>query len=89
MTQSINQFAQALRIGMMDLRFNPGVVAAEIDVSEGGTLVPGQAVVVVDNAGGVPKVKAATVWTQTTCLFINYDIKTQGFWLAICAKSLQ
>lgn len=77
--QSINQFAQAPVQGMMDLRFNPGVVAAEIDVTEAGQLVPGQAVKVVDTAGGVPKVIACTADSDDVFGFILYDIKSRVF----------
>ena len=79
MAQLQNQFAQTEIKGSMDLRFNPAVMSAQIDSSEVGTLVPGQAVTLVDSAGGVPKVIAAAADTADVFGFIVYDIKSTGF----------
>lgn len=74
-----NQFGQSPVKGMLDLRFNTGIIACEIDTSETGELVAGQAVTIVDSAGGVPKVVAATADTDEVFGFIVYNIKNQKF----------
>lgn len=77
--QSPNQFAQTPEKGMMDLRFNPGVISAQVDSSAVGSLVPGQAVKMVDSAGGVPKVLSCSADTDDVFGFVNYSIKDQSF----------
>jgi hypothetical protein len=79
MAQNINQFAQAAVQGMLDLQFNPAIVSAEIDVSSAGGLVAGQAVKIVDSAGGVPKVVECADDSDDVFGFIRYDIKTQVY----------
>ena len=77
--QSQNQFKQTAEKGQLDLRFNPSVISCQIDASENGTLVPGQAVTLVDSAGGIPKVVAAAADTDAIFGFISYDIKSKSF----------
>lgn len=76
---SPNQFAQAPTLGMLDLRFNPDTVSAEVDASQSGSLFAGSAVKVVDSAGGVPKVIGCDANDDEVFGFINYDIKSQAF----------
>lgn len=78
-SQQPNQFAETPQLGMLDLRFNPDSVSAQIDSSESGTLRAGAAVKIVDSAGGVPKVVACTASTDQVFGFINYDIKSAAF----------
>lgn len=77
--QSQNQFQQAPVQGQMDLRFNSNIISAQIDAAELGALVPGQAVTLVDSAGGVPKVIAAAADADDVYGFIVYDIKSRTF----------
>ncbi len=74
-----NQFAQSTILGELDLRFNPNTVAVQIDQSETGSLYPGQAVKMVDSAGGVPKVIACSADSDQVLGFINYNIKNRLF----------
>ncbi len=74
-----NQFAQIPVQGMLDLRMNPNTMSAQVDSSESGTLVPGQAVKMVDSAGGVPKVVACAADEDDVFGFINYDLKDASF----------
>jgi hypothetical protein len=73
MTLNINQFNQSAIQGMTDLRFGGAVVSAQIDVSSGGSLPPGQAVKVVDSLGGVPKVVECAADSDEVFGFIVYD----------------
>lgn len=77
--QNPNQFAQRSVLGMLDLRFNPNTVAVQIDSSEAGVLYAGQAVKMVDSAGGVPKVVACTADSDQVLGFLNYNIKNVGY----------
>lgn len=78
MAQQPNQFGMTGQKGLMDLQFNPSVISCEIDASEAGTLLHGQAVKIVDSAGGIPKVIAAASDTDDVFGFIKYDMKSQG-----------
>jgi hypothetical protein len=74
-----NQFSQSVVLGMMDLRFNTGVIACEVDSTQATAMVPGQAVKMVDSAGGVPKVVGCSANSDTLLGFIRFDIKSQSF----------
>lgn len=74
-----NQFSQSPVKGMMDLKFNTSVLSCEIDASQVGTLVPGQAVKLVDSAGGVMKVLACAADSEEVFGFVVYNIKNQTF----------
>ena len=76
MVQSPNQFVQAPVQGELDLQFNPTIVSGQVDVSSAGGLVAGQAVKMVDSAGGVPKFVECALDTDDVYGFIRYDIKT-------------
>src|SRR5574343_1796469 len=78
-SQNPNQFAQKSQLGALDLRFNPNTVAVQIDASQSGTLYPGQAVKMVDSAGGVPKVIACSADADNVLGFLNYNIKNICF----------
>jgi hypothetical protein len=74
-----NQFNQSPVQGMLDLRFNAQTISCEIDSTSNGGLVPGQAVKMVDSAGGVPKVVECDADSNDVFGFINYDLKSQSF----------
>lgn len=76
---SQNTFAQAPIQGLLDMRFNPNTLPVQIDSSSAGSLVPAQAVKMVDSAGGEPKVVECTADTDDVYGFINYDQKSRSF----------
>lgn len=78
-TLSQNQFSQSPYLGMIDMRFPYDTVSVQIDSSAGSALIAGQAVKIVDSAGGVPKVIACTAATDEVFGFINFDIKSVNF----------
>lgn len=79
-TLNQNQFAQIPVLGQLDLHFNTETVSAIIDGSaSGSTLVAGQAVKIVDSAGGVPKVVPCAADADTVFGFIVFDRMHQSF----------
>lgn len=76
---NINSFSQTPVQGQLDMRFNANTIAAQIDVSSAGGLVPGQSVKIVDSAGGVPKVVECADDSDDVFGFINYSIKDATF----------
>jgi hypothetical protein len=70
-----NQFQQSTYIGMPDLLINQDTIACQVDASQVTPLLSGQAVKVVDSAGGVPKVVACAADTDDVFGFINFNIK--------------
>lgn|SRR5574343_728394 len=79
MTISQNAFEPSPTQGQMDMKSNFNTIGAQIDSSEAGALVPGQAVKLVDSAGGVPKVIACTSDADDVYGFINYSVKDVEF----------
>lgn len=77
--QSPNQFAQSGQKGLLDLKFNPSVLSVEIDVTSAGGLLPGQAVKMVDSAGGIPKVVECADDSDDVFGFIAYNIRSLKF----------
>lgn len=75
----LNQFNQIPVQGQLDLHFNPQTISCEVDSSELGSLVPGQAVKMVDSDGGVPKVVAAALNSDDIFGFINYNLKDKTY----------
>lgn len=71
--QVSNQFSQTPLKGMIDMKPSNGVMQAQVDVSSAGSLLPGQAVKVVDSAGGVPKVVECAADSDEVWGFIAYD----------------
>ena len=67
MTQLINQFEMGKEKGQLDLRFNANTFSCRAD----STLVPGQAVKLVNAAGGVPNVTAVTADTDEVFGFVS------------------
>lgn len=76
-TLSQNQFTESSFLGMVDQRFNYNTSEVEIDLSQSGSLYPGQAVKIVDSADGIPKVIGCAANSDVVFGFINFDIKTQ------------
>lgn len=74
-----NQFVQIPVQGQLDLRFNGQTVSCQVDSSSAGSLVPGQAVKMVDSAGGIPKVVECAADEDDVFGFINFDQKNQSF----------
>jgi hypothetical protein len=79
MSLNINSFGLSTVQGKLDEQHNPSTFPAQIDSSSAGNLVPGQAVKIVDSAGGVPKVVECAANSDDVFGFINYDIKSQAF----------
>lgn len=67
MTQLINAFEQGKEKGQLDLRFNANTFSCRAD----STLVPGQAVKLVNVAGGVPNVTEITADTDVVFGFVT------------------
>lgn len=78
-TMSMNQFGLSVKKGQVDLRSGQPTLSVQIDSSEAGTLVPGQAVKIVDSKGGIPKVIAAAADTDDVFGFIVIDLKTPSY----------
>lgn len=79
MAQLLNQFNQAPVKGELDLRFNPTSIPCEVDSTSAGNLVAGQAVKMVDDSGGVPKVVECAADSDEVFGFINYNLKNQDY----------
>lgn len=73
-----NQFQQLPIQGQLDLAVGgaSSTLAARIQV--GNTLIPGQAVKIVDSASEIPLVQALAADTDDIYGFIEYDIKNQS-----------
>lgn len=78
-TPSQNQFTISEILGMLDMRFNPNSVAVQIASTQEGSLYAGQAVKIVDSAGGVPKVIACAADSDSVLGFLNYNIKNAAY----------
>lgn len=78
-SQSPNQFAQTVLLGMIDLRFNPSTVSVMVASTQSTALYAGSAVKMVDSADGVPKVVGCSADSDEVLGFINYDVKTAQF----------
>lgn len=77
--QSQNQFSQSPVLGMLDQAFNFETLACQVDSTQVGSLVAGQAVTFSVTAGGVPLILASTAETDAIAGFVNYTIKDQQF----------
>lgn len=79
MALTLNQFSLEPVQGMLDLSIQPNTIACQVDASQGTALIAGQAVTMVDSAGGVPKVIAAAADTGDVFGFVNYNEKDIDF----------
>ncbi len=77
--QTMNQFIQSPYLGMLDLKYNPDTLAAQMDATVVGLYVAGQAVKFTDEVGGVPRVVPCTADTDIVAGFINFNIKNKKF----------
>jgi hypothetical protein len=78
-TAQTNAMQQEPFIGQLDLQMNWNTVAAQIDVSEAGTLVAGQAVKGMDNTNGIPTVVKAAADSDNILGFINFSPKQNRY----------
>lgn len=75
----INSFKITPVQGEVDLQFAGSVVSARVKSSEATALVAGQAVKLVDTAGGVPEVTALAANTDSTFGFVTRNLKDASF----------
>lgn len=75
----INSFKITPVQGQVDLNFAGSVVSARVKSDEATALVAGQAIKLVDSAGGVPEVTALTANTQQAFGFVTRNLKDQDF----------
>lgn len=76
---SQNQFAETAFLGLVDQQYAYDTLAVQVDVSQATALVPGQAVKMVNSAGGLPKVVACSANTDEVLGFINYNFKDRNY----------
>lgn len=76
---NINSFAQETVQGQIDLSIQGNVISCQIDEDETATLVAGEAVKIVDSAGGVPKVEALEANSDETFGFIARNTKDASY----------
>lgn len=74
-----NQFSLQPILGMADLKPPSGMIGCQVDASQVVALVAGQAVKIVDSAGGVPKVVSVAADSDSVFGFIPFDIKDASF----------
>lgn len=79
MSLNPNQFDQSVVKGQLDLKMQPSVISCQVKSDESTPLVPGQAVLMVDSAGGVPKVTAATTDEEDIFGFVVRNNKQSSF----------
>lgn len=80
MAQQLNQFVQSVEKGMLDLTIGVrSVISCQIDSSSAGSLVAGQAVKLVNVAGGIPNVVETNTASDDIFGFIVYNIKDQSY----------
>ncbi len=76
---SQNQFAQSSYLGVVDLRLCLNTVSVQIDSTQSDPLYAGSPVLIVDSAGGVPKVVGITDEDVNITGFLNYSTKNQTY----------
>lgn len=79
MTQLQNQFKQSREKGEVDQRMGPGTISCQVGSAQVAALVPGQAVKIVDSAGGVPKVIAVAADTDDIYGVVAFTFKDATF----------
>lgn len=80
MALNINQFSQSVVKGMLDMKQGPtNVMSCLVASTSAGGLVPGQAVKLVNNLGGLPDVVECAADSDDVFGFIAYNIKDQTF----------
>lgn len=81
MTLAINQFAQSVVKGFVDLKLSSSTIACQVYTSESPALVPGQCVKRVDSGGPgtLPVVTAVGADTDDIFGVVNYSQKNASF----------
>jgi len=80
MVLNVNQFELESVQGAVDLSQAVGnILTCQVDVDESATLVAGEAVSIVDSAGGIPKVEQMSADTVEPFGFIIRNLKDQNF----------
>ncbi len=74
-----NQFTEQIIQGVVTQALNTNTISCAVYASETTPLIAGQAVKIVDSAGGVPKVTAVTADTDDVFGFVNYNQKNIDF----------
>jgi hypothetical protein len=76
---SPNSLTMGPFLGLLDLKYNYDTISCEMDVSQSGSVFAGQAVKIVNNQYGVPKVVAVTGITDNVFGFIVFNQKDQTY----------
>jgi hypothetical protein len=79
MSLNQNQFGQLPVKGLVDLRYSLNTISCRVSSSESVALVPGQAVKLVDVAGGSPVITAVTSDFDSVFGVVNYNIRDASF----------
>lgn len=79
MSLNQNQFGQLPVKGLVDLRYSLNTISCRVSSSESVALVPGQAVKLVDVAGGSPVITAVTSDFDSVFGVVNYNIRDESF----------
>lgn len=74
-----NQFSQSPFLGMPDLLINQDTIACQVDVSQATPILSGQAIKIVDVAGGIPKVVSCAADTDDVFGFVTFNIKDRQY----------
>lgn len=77
--QNVNQFVQSQEKGSMDLARSVRVLSCQVGPAVSSPLLPGQAVKLIDSAGGAPKVEAVTADTDVVFGFVVRNMKDASF----------
>lgn len=78
--QNPNQFQQSQVLGQIDLNNGSNnIISVQVDDTQVDPILAGQAVKIVDSAGGVPKVIAAAADTDGVLGFVVYNVKNKRF----------
>lgn len=76
---NINSFAMTAYQGQVDLQYHGSVITAQVDSTQTGTLVAGQAVKLTTTAGGVPKVVGCTANDDPVWGFVTRNLKDASY----------
>lgn len=86
---SISQFALSPALGELDLAYNYNSISVMLDSSQVGAAISGQAVKIVNSAGGVPKVVVCSANTDEVFGFLNFNFKKTVFFAGDYAEISQ
>lgn len=77
--QNPNQFSQTPELGQLDLAYSPNTITCQVGPDVSTALLKGQAVKLIDSAGGVPKVEAVDDNADEVFGFIAYNVKQTSY----------